>query len=210
MTAPKIGKKPQSSSRNPCVYRLKIQLRPNEIQPVIWRRLDVDGRVSLGKLHHFIQAAFGWSDAHLHEFEINAKTYRLPSPEDDFDVLEIFDERKAVLRQVAAEGDTFIYRYDFGDDWEHEMTVEDVILDEDSDLRGGAYVTEGARACPPEDVGGPDGYHEFLEMLLVDPRSEEAKQMREWAGGNFDPLHFDIRLANAAISRMMYNGWGGK
>ena len=210
MTEPKKTRKQQATFRSACVYRLKLELYPNEIKPVIWRRLDVDGRISLGKLHHFIQAAFGWSDAHLHEFEIHGRTYRTPMPDDDLDEIEVRDERKAFLNRLVVEQDVFVYRYDFGDNWEHMITVEDIIVDEESDLRGGAYVTDGVRATPPEDVGGPPGYHDFLETLLVDPHSEEAQQMRDWAGGNFDPTHFDIRLANAAISRLMYNGWGGK
>jgi len=56
----------------------------------------------------------------------------------------------------------FIYRYDFGDNWEHVITVEDFTDDGKFDLHGGAYVTDGARACPPEDVGGTCGYHNFL------------------------------------------------
>ncbi len=123
---------------------------------------------------------------------------------------EVEDERKALLNRLIAEEDVFIYRYDFGDNWEHVITVEDFNADGKSDLRGGAYVTDGARACPPEDVGGTDGYYDFLETLLVDPQSDEAQRMRDWAGGKFDPLQFDVRLANAAILRMMYNGWGGK
>lgn len=206
----KSVKKHRSTLSAPCSYTLKIELRPNEIQPVIWRRLDVDGRISLSKLHHFIQAAFGWSDAHLHEFEIRGKSYGIPDPEDKFYDREIGDERKAFLNRLIAEGDVFIYRYDFGDNWEHIITVEDFTADGTSDLRGGAYVADGARACPPEDVGGTDGYNDFLETLLVDPYTEKAQQMRDWVGGKFDPLQFDIRLANAAIFRMMYNGWGGK
>ena len=210
MSEPKKTRNQQSTLRAACVFTLKIELQAKEIKPVIWRRLDVDGRISLAKLHHFIQAAFGWSDAHLHEFEIHARTYRVPTPEDDFDVVEIQDERKAFLNRLLTVKDVFIYRYDFGDNWEHVITVEDLIADTESDLQGGAYVIDGARAAPPEDVGGSDGYHDFLETLLVDPHSEAAQQMRDWAGGKFDPLHFDIRLANAAISRLMYNKWGGK
>ena len=206
----KAVKKHRSTLSTPCFYTLKIELRPNEIQPVIWRRLEVDGRISLSKLHHFIQAAFGWSDAHLHEFEIRGKTYAIPDSEDKFYDREVEDERKAHLNRLIAEEDVFIYRYDFGDNWEHVLTVEDFTADGESDLRGGAYVTDGARACPPEDVGGTDGYHDFLETLLVNSYTEEAQQMRDWVGGKFDPLQFDIRLANTAIFRMMHNGWGGK
>jgi len=163
MSEPNRPGKQQGTLRAPCVYTLKIELQPNEIQPVIWRRLDVDGRISLSKLHHFIQAAFGWSDAHLHEFEIQGRTYRTPSPEDDFDVIEIRDERKTFLNRLITEAEVFSYLYDFGDSWEHVITVEDFVADGESDLRGGAYVTDGARACPPEDVGGTDGYHDFLK-----------------------------------------------
>ncbi|MDD4915357.1 MAG: plasmid pRiA4b ORF-3 family protein [Methylococcales bacterium] len=192
------------------LYTLKIELWPTEIQPVIWRRLEVDGRISLSKLHHFIQAAFGWSDAHLHEFQIHGKAYSLPSPEDQFDDREIQDERKVFLNRLLAKNDVFTYIYDFGDDWQHIITVEDFIADDEADLDGGAYILDGAQATPPEDVGGIPGYQNFIEVITVNPDSKEAQEMRDWAGGNFDPQQFDKRLANAAIYRMMYNGWGGK
>jgi hypothetical protein len=204
------SKKHRITLNTACVYTLKIELWPTEIQPVIWRRLEVDGRISLSKLHHFIQAAFGWSDAHLHEFQIRGKAYGLPSPEDQFDDRDIQDERKAFLNRLLAKNDVFTYSYDFGDDWQHVITVEDFTTDGEADLDGGAYILDGARATPPEDVGGIPGYQNFIEVITVDPDSEDAQEMLEWAGGNFDPQQFDKRLANAAIFRMLYNGWGGK
>lgn len=99
---------------------------------------------------------------------------------------------------------------DLGDNWEHVITVESFNDKPEYDPRGGAFISDGARACPPEDVGGSDGYHDFIETLLVHPQSAEAQQMRDWAGGYFDPQQCDIRIANAAILRMMHNGWGGK
>lgn len=207
---PKIVKKHRSSLSSPSLYTLKIELRPTEIQPIVWRRLEVDGRISLSKLHHFIQAAFGWTDAHLHEFRIRDLTYGIPDPDDHMYEREIKDERKAFLNRLLADEDVFTYLYDFGDDWEHIITVESVVDNLDYDPSGGAVITGGERACPPEDVGGTMGYHNFLETLLVEPNSEEALEMQEWVGGKFDPKQFDIRLANAAIMRMMYNRWGGK
>ncbi len=200
----------KTSQKAPCLFTLRIELAPNDIQPVIWRRLEVDGRVSLGKLHHFIQAAFGWTDAHLHQFRIGDHTYGIPDPENDFPDIPVKDERKISLNQLLSEDGTMTYTYDFGDNWEHVITVESFTDDLKSDPSGGAWVIDGQRACPPEDVGGTSGYSEFLETLLVEPYSEEARAMREWVGGKFDPLHFDIRMANAAIFRMLYNGWGGK
>ena len=51
---------------------------PKEIQLVIRRRLAVDGRISLFKLHYFTQAVFGWTDSRFHEFNLR---YGIPSPE---------------------------------------------------------------------------------------------------------------------------------
>lgn len=203
---PKGSGKQRSTLRTPSYCTLKIELMP-DIKPVIWRRLEVDGRVSLGKLHHFIQAAFGWTDAHIHEFKVHKKIYRVPNP-----VNEILakDERKAILVRVLGIGDVFSYVYGFCGNWEHIITVEDFTAGDDNNLRGGATVTGGAMASPPEEVGGPSGYHDFLEKLLTNPSSEEAQEMRNWIGGKFDPKLFDLRSANAAIYRLMYNRWCGK
>jgi hypothetical protein len=202
--------KARSGARAPCLYTLRIELQPDEIHPVIWRKLEVDGRVSLGKLHHFIQAAFGWTDAHLHEFEIRGRTFAIPDREDRMYEREIEDERKAFLHRLLAAGEAFVYRYDFGDRWEHLVIVEKVDHDLENDPHGGAWVTGGTRACPPEDVGGAGGYQEFLETVLTDPYSEEGQRLLQWAGGTFDPELFDRRSANAAIQRMMWNRWDGK
>lgn len=202
-------KKHQSSFSAPCLCTLRIELHPDEIKPPIWRRLVVDGRVSLAKLHHFIQAAFGWTDAHLHEFTIRDTRYALPHPDDALDDIDSRDERKAYLNRLVSTGEHFFYQYDFGDGWDHVITVEKIEPVE-NDPHGNAWIEDGARACPPEDVGGIQGYQAFLETILGNPRSEEAKDLLTWAGGEFDPEQFDRRAANAAIQRILWNGWGGK
>lgn len=201
-------KKHRSSTSAPCLYTLRIELQPDEIHPLIWRRLEVDGRISLGKLHHFIQAAFGWTDAHLHHFMINGQEFGIPRPEDLLQDPDVRDERKAFLNRLVDAGQSFVYCYDFGDDWRHLVIVEAVDEEPNSDRHGGAWVTDGARACPPEDVGGTPGYEHFLETLQSAPDSEEAQHLRNWAGGPFDPELFDRRAANAAILRMLWNRWG--
>jgi len=204
-----LRKTHKSSFSAPCLITLHISLHPDEIQPMIWRRLRVDGRVSLGKLHHFIQAAFGWSDAHLHEFIVGERRFGVPDPDNFFDDSALEDDRKAYLNRLVAEGDRLIYLYDFGDSWTHVVTVE-TIEPADNDPAGAAWVEAGSRACPPEDVGGFMGYHQFLETLLTQPHSEQAQEYRNWAGGDFDAERFDRQAANAAISRMLWNRWGGK
>lgn len=199
-------KKPhRSSQRSPCLYTLKIELHPDVMQPPIWRRLVVDGRVSLAKLHHFIQAAMGWTDAHSHSFEIRGTRY---ASDMTFEV-DSEDARKRKLNTLFLSEEQYLYRYDEGDDWEHLITVE-AFEEVDHDPEGQAWVIAGARAAPPEDVGGIQGYHDFLETLLTAPHSEAAKELLQWAGGAFDPELFDRRVANAAIQRMLWNRWGGK
>jgi Plasmid pRiA4b ORF-3-like protein len=203
-------KKHRSSANVPCLYTLHIELEPDEIHPPIWRRLAVDGRVSLGKLHHFIQAAFGWTDSHLHYFMINGQEFGTPRPDDAFGDEETQDERKAFLNRLVATGQSFVYRYDFGDDWQHLIMVESVDESPSEDPAGGAWIVNGGRACPPEDVGGAPGYGHFLDTLRDAPDSDEAQDLRNWAGGAFDPELFDRRAANATITRMLWNRWGGK
>lgn len=203
-------KKHRFSTSSPCLYTLRIELQPDELHPLIWRRLAVDGRVSLAKLHHFIQAAFGWTDSHLHHFVVGDREFGKPSPEDVLYDRNIEDERKAFLNRLVATGQSFVYTYDFGDDWRHLVIVEAVDHEPNTDPQGGATVTAGARACPPEDVGGTPGYLDFLDTLQNEPDSDEAEDLLAWVGGQFDPEMFDRRAANAAILRIMWNHWGGK
>ncbi len=185
-------------------YTLRIELQG--IEPLVWRRLLVDGDATLGKLHHYIQATMGWTDAHLHEFEIGGKTYAKPHPEDDLE-REIVDEHRVRLDRVAAVGDHFSYLYDFGDSWQHRIVVERVeLLDEDQ--RGYAYVSAGERACPPEDVGGAAAYMDFMEQISRRPLDDEGFRLLRWAGEDFDPARFDRHAANAALLRMAWNRWG--
>lgn len=80
----------------------------------------------------------------------------------------------------------------------------------ESEPWGEAQVIDGARACPPEDVGGPRGYEAFLDTLSDDPDSEQAARYRNWIGPGFDAELFDLRAANAALLRMASNRWGNR
>ncbi len=201
-----LNKKHRSSQSSPSVYTLRVELL--ESHPLIWRRVQIDGRARLDAVHHVLQAAMGWKDAHLHEFEIRDKYYCLPNPEwDDLDIPRL-DEKKYRINQLLATGDTCIYLYDFGDSWQHRITVEAVKDTDDSSMNtGNAWVEAGGRACPSEDSGGIGQYQAFLEALDNDPDSDDTKETRVWAGLDFNPEVFDRYAANAAIARMLWNGW---
>jgi hypothetical protein len=203
-TPPK--KKHRSSQSTPSHYTLHVELL--DMQPAIWRRIHIDGRARLDALHHVLQAAMGWSDSHLHQFEINNKRYGIPDPEYADPDSEMHDEKKYRLNQLLGVGATCDYLYDFGDSWHHRITVETIEdLANPNQSAGDAWIESGERACPPEDVGSTRGYQEMLDILENAPYGDEAKRLREWAGVDFDPERFDRQAANTAISRMLWNGW---
>ncbi|KOR17899.1 MULTISPECIES: plasmid pRiA4b ORF-3 family protein [Burkholderia cepacia complex] len=191
-------------------FTLNVELQ--NIDPPIWRRIEVEGTESLRKLHHILQAAFGWEDTHLHDFLIDGMTYAMFEVDDVVDFADpdtTADDRKIRLQSVVSSGSRFIYRYDFGDGWNHTVVVEKMETIE-SQPWGEAQVIDGARACPPEDVGGPSSYEAFLNTLSNDPDSEKAERYRNWIGPGFDAELFDLRAANAALLRMASNRWGNR
>ena len=178
-------------------YQLKITLL--EIRPPIWRRIRVPASIKLCCLHSAIQVAMGWTDSHLHQFEKDGKNWGVPEW-DEFDELNLIDESKTRLADVLkAEGESLVYQYDFGDDWEHKVVLEKI-------LPGGApghpECLGGERRCPAEDVGGTSGYEEFLEVIC-DPTHEEYEHYVGWAGGHFVD-EFDAKAANAKLARMRW------
>ena len=204
-TAPKTKKHRHSQSK-PSLYTLHVELIG--IRPSIWRRIQIDGRVRLHVLHEVLQAAMGWNGSHLHKFLIRNLHYGIPDPELDEIGWVMHDEKKYRLNQLLDVNDTCDYLYDFGDSWFHRITVES-IEDIDADSAGANYalITDGQRACPPENCGSLGNYLQMLEVLEDAPYSDESKALREWAGFDFDPERYDRQAANAAISRMIWNGW---
>lgn len=176
---------PTASGKGARVYQLKVTLL--DTKPPIWRRVLVDGSGTLDHLHEVIQAAFGWWDYHLHEFEVGRTRYGVPDPDEDWGEPPR-DERRTSLDAVAGEGTSFLYTYDFGDGWDHRVVVEKV-LPPMADAAVPACI-DGRRACPPEDCGGTWGYRELIE-ILADPAHPEHDERREWLGREFDPEPFD-------------------
>ena len=145
------------------IYRLRVELE--EIEPVIYRVLLVRGTIGLDLLHAILQVSIGWTNSHLHQFFIGEARFSDPQfnlNEDLFDPTHFaYDESKELLSTFADEkGFQFGYEYDFGDSWEHLITVEEILPD-DGTLAGFAECIDGKRACPPEDCGGSPGYANF-------------------------------------------------
>ncbi len=177
------------------LYQIKVTLRGTS--PPVWRRLIVPADTRLSELHQILQAAMGWTDSHLHQFEVGRRVIGMPSP-DDWQPVE--DERKIELSEVAPAAKSRLrYEYDFGDSWEHDIVVEKVLSPEYA-VAAPACVG-GRRAGPPEDVGGVWGYEAFLEAIQ-DPSHPEHEERLEWVGGGFDPEAFDLAGVNADLRRL--------
>lgn len=167
--------------------------------PVIWRRILVPDTITLPALHQVVQATLGWTDSHLHEFRINGTRYAAPNPEWNDD-LKQRDERRVVLKKALGQSRCFDYVYDFGDDWHHVITVEDLHVGsapEPPSLR----CLAGENACPPEDVGGAHGYADFL-AALADPTHEQHEEYLTWSGGTFEPTRFDLIAINQRLVKI--------
>ena len=167
------------------------------IEPPIWRRVLVDGSVSLADLHEILQIAVGWEQIHSHAFEIGGKRY-VDIEEDDPEADE-FDEQDAVIERVFAAAREGRYEYDFGDDWQHHVLVEDTFtVPVELAL---AVCLGGERSCPPEDCGGSYGYANLLEAIS-DPGHEEFDEYIEWVGKDFDPEEFSLATTNAILQKL--------
>ncbi|HWD93546.1 MAG TPA: plasmid pRiA4b ORF-3 family protein [Verrucomicrobiae bacterium] len=184
-------------------YQLKVVMVGSK--PLIWRRLRVPGNGNLGWLHAVLQVAMGWTNSHLHHFLTGEARYADPRQNEDMGFGEEpdRDETKATLSQVVPEeGTRFNYEYDFGDSWEHEITVEK-ILHPDPAVATIAFCLDGARACPPEDSGGIWGYAELLKTLKS-PKHPEHKNMKAWIGGTFDAEAFDLAKVNLWLRKLKW------
>jgi hypothetical protein len=177
------------------IYQMKVTLKG--IRPPIWRRLLIRPDTKLKQLHEILQTAMGWFNCHLHQFVADGVRYGVPDDEWGHDVQ---DERRVTVADIApATGDRFVYEYDFGDGWEHELLVEKMREPEP----GATYPVclTGRRACPPEDVGGIWGYADLLR-ILSDPDDSQHEEYLDWVGGEFDPDEFDAAEVNAALERL--------
>jgi hypothetical protein len=177
------------------ILQLKVSL--DEISPLVWRRVLVPNSATFQQLHEVIQAAFGWHDYHLHEFEVRGERVGFVLPDDE-DPPEVNGKKKRLATAALKRGDRFPYVYDFGDEWRHTIVVEKVL---EPDPRFSYPVcTGGARACPPEDSGGPYSYPDFV-AALANREHEQHDELVRWVGGYFDPEGFDPNAVNERLRR---------
>ncbi len=182
------------------VARLKITLTDTE--PPIWRRVDVSTSVTLKGLHSIIQAAMGWENDHLYQFQVGKQTIDGPG----FDDPSFSDQRNVTATSVTL-GDLiahrvkrFGYLYDMGDSWEHELRIEKTLSAEATTTY--PRFIDGEGRCPPEDVGGLPGFYNFLEAV-DDPKHPDHNDLITWYGGSFDASDLDDVAIKKRLARLV-------
>lgn len=184
----KSSRKTKKSKRRSASAAYQIKITLDGTKPPVWRRLRVPD-CTLEMLHEIIQVAMGWQNCHMHEFRAGDERFSMAAMAEFGEVDdEAREESDVLLSELVAAGHKRLrYWYDFGDDWWHTIKIEKTLdpqADEDYPV-----CTAGARACPPDDIGGIWGYVEFLEAM-ADPNHEQHDELKEWYGGDFDPERF--------------------
>jgi hypothetical protein len=177
------------------VHEMRVTLL--DVSPPVWRQIRVPSALPLSTVHAVIQIAFGWEDRHLHEWRVGDITYGL-SDEDSWGE-DLRDESTALLADVAPVDSLLRYDYDFGDGWEH--LVEVTAVHPYSGQVVPVACLGGARACPPEDCGGPFGYEHLIDALR-DVDDAEHEDVVEWLGDHFDPAEFDMASVNNRLDQL--------
>jgi hypothetical protein len=188
------------------VYQLKVALRG--ISPLIWRRLLVHAETSIADLHHILQLAMGWTNSHLHRFLIHSKEYGI-----------VYDPKWIRLKDFRLRfRERFLYEYDFGDNWQHDIRVKEIVAA--NTKRRYPVCISGKRAAPPEGCGGVEVYlaqwrrwkYDFLCHQLQD-RVRDANrdgltdaENQESHEASYDPDQFDRRQVNAQLRRWVGGG----
>lgn len=182
------------------ILLLKITL--DSTNPVIWRRVLVPASVSFFDLHHIIQICMGWRNSHLFEFQVNGNKIGYTDPgealEDTANADDVTLELLITNAGITSEGIVFTYLYDFGDCWQHTVTVEAIHEREIGKLY--PVCIDGQLACPPEDSGGIHSFYESL-AILKDPNNAEYKRLIRWLGRAYDPDKFDIDKVNKELPK---------
>jgi len=175
-------------------HRLHVEL--DDVRPAVWRQLIVPGTIRLSKLADILLVAMGWNNSHLHQFRIGDVLFGMHV--EDWPEEEI-DEKSVTVVQALGDERRFWFDYDFGDGWGHEIELQEA--DWLSHSLKFAVCISGENACPPDDVGGPGGYDEFLEAI-ADSKHPEYEEFLTWIGGSFNRSHFDLAETNASLQRL--------
>lgn len=179
------------------IYQIQIALKG--FTPKIWRRLLVPSDLLLADFHKIIQTSMGWGNTHFHHFIKDRTYYKSRTQLEDFwdESFDVDYKNTKISNLLKTEREKILYEYDFGDSWEHYITLEKILH---IDKRVNYPVClKGKMNCPPEDCGGAWRYSDILE-ILKQPDHDEYEEWAEWIGPEFDPEYFSIDDVNELLT----------
>ena len=180
----------------PTDYTIRVELEG--VEPLVWRRLRISSDLPLPLFARVLETAMGWQSYHLHQFVLGNVAFGDADDEMGYTI----DGTDVLIKQILPEaGNEVRFDYDFGDDWHHLVRVEAIAEIGDEDPLS-ALVLDGARACPPEDVGGIGGYEHLVDVLR-DPANEEHAELRRWAGRSFKQEAFDLLKTQRTVAKLL-------
>jgi hypothetical protein len=175
------------------VYAIKVTLLGTS--PPVWRRVLVYRDITLRNLHKTLQTVMGWTNSQLHQFVFKKQKYSDPKYGLGSGIIN--ENRTRLGDVICNPGTRLLYEYDFGDGWQHELLLEEILLGDESFKQ---ICVAGERNCPPEDCGGPHAFAELLKALQ-ESRHPEQGDISEWVGENFAPEYFAADEINRKLHR---------
>ncbi|MEJ8547103.1 plasmid pRiA4b ORF-3 family protein [Brevibacillus borstelensis] len=174
------------------IYQFKVALK--NIHPTIWRRFQVKSSITFHQFHKTLQIVMGWEEYHLYLFDFGSYTITRPDPTFPTESRpELNARREKIGEHITRKAQQVLYVYDFGDDWGHELILEEILPDQLE--KQYPVCLDGERHCPPEDCGGVMGHQRILEILATKSHPE-YKDTVAWLKKGFDPEHFDLAGVN--------------
>jgi hypothetical protein len=135
----------------------------------------------------------GWTNSHLHQFVLRTPRFYSRSRAGS----KIADENRTKLGElIGSVGARLLYEYDFGDGWQHELLLEEILRGDETFQQ---ICVAGKRCCPPEDCGGPQGFAELLNAL-GDANHPDHEEVCEWVG-DYVPESFSADEINRRLRR---------
>lgn len=191
-------------------YELKLELKLTNHEVV--RKVVLPANTTLNRLHYLIQLVFGWMDSHLHQFMLlpqgasspasSVKLYIVNAANPTEESLKAENQPRMVdvsttIKEALSQQCDLWYEYDFGDSWQHKITLEKVCT-----LPARQYrLLESTGVCPPDDVGGECGYDEFTQVF-ADENHPEHHDIRDWFIAQTDH-RLTIDEINATLETMV-------
>jgi hypothetical protein len=162
---------------------IELEVTLEDVEPAVKRALIVPLNIQLDHLHDALQAALGWTNTHLYMIMSGGNTWSTLDP--DYPNEDLNAEKYTLKQLIALTGsDSFDYIYDFGDGWEHCVSIGKAFDAIGTEVYPKLLSATGA--CPPEDIGGPPGYEDFLEVL-ADKEHPDYAEVMEWRNEEFNP-----------------------